>query len=167
MAVRRRSAAFHGIRVLLGAVGLLCLALCVVGGWVPPVTVSQTAEEKIYPYGTGPVEVLVFTDYYCHPCQGVEPYLEGALTRLLDLGAKISFVDKPIHRATPIYSIYFLYAAKKAANFDEVLRIRRLLFDITKANKVSYERELVQNIKDNQVEMVLFEVKPIFDTCKL
>jgi hypothetical protein len=146
----------------IGAVGLLCLALCMVGGWVPPVAAAQTAEEKIFSYGAGPIEVLIFTDYYCHPCQGVEPYLEGALTRLLELGAKISFVDKPIHRVTPIYSKYFLYAARKAGTFQEALRIRRVLFGIARANVVASERELVQSIKNNHVEMTLFDVQPVF-----
>lgn len=147
---------------LLNWIGFLYVVI-VLAGWCGPSAAMAQNSEEVYSYGSGPVEVLIFTDYYCPPCQAVEPYLEGALSQLWQSGVKITFVDKPIHRVTPIYSKYFLYAAKKARNFDEVLRIRRVLFDIAKANVVASERELVQNIRDNRIEMLLFEVKPVFD----
>lgn len=143
-------------------VGLLCFAMCVAGLGVESAQADRSSDE-IYAFGDGPIEVLVFTDYYCHPCQEMETYLERTLPRLLQLGAKISFVDKPINRATPVYSKYFLFAAKKAATFEAVLRCRRVLFDIAKADLVSSESELVQSIRDNHVEMAFFDVQPIFD----
>jgi len=47
--------------------------------------------------GSGLTEVLIFTDYFCPPCQAVEPFLEKALADLYRSGVKVTFVDKPIH----------------------------------------------------------------------
>lgn len=124
---------------------------------------ATEVSESIFSHGSGPIEVFVFTDYFCPPCQGVEPYLEKALTDLNRLGAKITFVDKPIHRITLLYSRYFLYATKTADSFSEILRIRRVLFDIAKTKDVDSEGELFQKLKANNINLALIDVKPIFD----
>jgi len=134
--------------------------------WVllAPIPSSTTeASESIFSYGSGPIEVFVFTDYFCPPCQAVEPYLEKALADLNRLGAKITFVDKPIHKSTPLYSRYFLYAAETADGFSEILNIRRVLFDIAKSKVVDSESELFQKLKASNIKLSLINVRPIFD----
>ncbi len=123
---------------------------------------SAEAAADIFSRGRGPTEVLVFTDYFCPPCQAVEPYLEKGLAELHRSGVKVTFVDKPLHAQTPLYSRYFLYAAKKADRFEEVLRIRRILFDLAKSRKVEAEGQLIAEMKANKVRLGLFDVQPVF-----
>jgi len=124
---------------------------------------ATEVSESIFSHGSGPIEVFIFTDYFCPPCQAVEPYLEKALAKLNRLGVKVTFVDKPIHKSTLLYSRYFLYAAKPADGFSEILHIRRVLFDIAKTKVVDSESELFQKLKANNIKLALINVKPIFD----
>lgn len=124
---------------------------------------ATEVSESIFSHGSGPIEVFIFTDYFCPPCQAVEPYLEKALAKLNRLGVKVTFVDKPIHKSTLLYSRYFLYAAKTADGFPEILHIRRVLFDIAKTKVVDSESELFHKLKANNIKLSLINVKPIFD----
>ena len=111
----------------------------------------------------GSTEVIIFTDYFCPPCQSIEPYLEQALADLHQLGVKITLVDKPISGLTPLYSKYYLYAARAASGFNETLRIRRVLFDIAKTRTVESERELILQLKEKNIKLSIMDVKPVFD----
>lgn len=140
---------------------VLIIVLCML---VAPISGSAAEEaESLFSYGSGPIEVLIFTDYFCSPCRAVEPYLEKALIDLHRLGVKVTFVDKPIYSITPLYSKYFFYGAKAANGFDEVLHIRRILFDIAATKAVRSERELMQQLKEHNIQLMLMEVKPLFD----
>lgn len=142
----------------------LSILIIVVWVLIAPIPGPTTeASESIFSYGSGPIEVFIFTDYFCPPCQAVEPYLEKALADLNRLGAKITFVDKPIHKSTPLYSRYFLYAAETADGFSEILHIRRVLFGIAKTKVVDSESELFQKLKAHNIKLSLINVKPIFD----
>ena len=109
------------------------------------------------------IEIFIFTDYFCPPCNSIEPYLEKALADLHQLGVKVTLVDKPISPLTPLYSKYYLYAARAANNFAETLHVRRLLFDIAKTRTVESESELIRQLKQNKVKIAIFDVKPVFD----
>ncbi len=140
----------------------LMLALSIGSGWLVPRWVAAQKPAEVFSHGTGTVDIFVFTDYFCPPCQAVEPYLEGALTDLLALGAAVTFVDKPITPRTPLYSRQFLYAANATDRFEELLRIRRTLFDIARNNPVDSESELVRLMKESDIRLKLFDVRPVF-----
>jgi thiol:disulfide interchange protein DsbA len=143
---------------------ILLAALFICGeAWIMAPSSATEEAQSIFSYGSGPIDVFIFTDYFCPPCRGIEAYLEKALTDLHRLGVRVSFVDKPIYEKTPMYSRYFLYAAKASDSFAEILRIRRVLFDIAGTKTVNSEGELLQKIKENNIRLVLMEVKPIFD----
>jgi thiol-disulfide isomerase/thioredoxin len=127
-----------------------------------PVSAGQ-APRSLFSHGSGPVEVLIFTDYFCPPCQAVEPYLDDALVKLHQMGASITFVDMPIYALTPVFSRYFLYAANASSSFADILRIRQVLFDIAKAKTVHSEADLIQALRQNQIPLALLDVKPLFD----
>jgi hypothetical protein len=92
----------------------------------------------------------------------VEPYLEKALTDLVQAGAKVTFVDKPLDSRTPLYSRYFLYAANTAESFAELLRIWRTIFDIARTRAVDSESELLRLLKERDIPVKLFDVQPAF-----
>ena len=124
---------------------------------------AAEASENIYSKGSGPIEIIVFTDYFCPPCRKLEPYLETALTDLHERGAKITFVDKPIHKISPLYSKYFLYAANQATSLSEIMHIRQVLFDIAKTKSVDSEDQLLQQLTQSDIKLQFIQVKPIFD----
>jgi thiol:disulfide interchange protein DsbA len=143
--------------MILGLICLACLKL------VPAFAFASESPEGIYTEGTGPIEIVVFSDYFCPPCQGVEPYLEEALAKLHRSGARITFVDMPIHEMTPLFARYFLYAANAADSFEEKLLVRRTLFDIAQTGAVTSERDLIQKLRENRIETARLDVRPIFD----
>jgi thiol:disulfide interchange protein DsbA len=141
----------------------LVLLLAIGGGDClrPRLTTAGEAPE-VFSFGSGATEVFIFTDYFCPPCQAVEPYLEKALTDLVQAGAKVTFVDKPLDARTPLYSRYFLYAANTAESFAELLRIRRTIFDIARTRAVDSESELLRLLKERDIPVKLFDVQPAF-----
>lgn len=141
----------------------LVLLLAIGGGDClrPRLTAAGEAPE-VFSYGSGATEVFIFTDYFCPPCQAVEPYLEKGLTDLVQAGAKVTFVDKPLDSRTPLYSRYFLYAANTAESFAELLRIRRTIFDIARTRAVDSESELLRLLKESGIRLKLFDVQPAF-----
>ncbi|MFO7645031.1 MAG: hypothetical protein R6W95_11670 [Desulfosarcina sp.] len=140
---------------------LILIVLCMLSG---PVTGSadETAQ-PLFSFGSGSTEVFIFTDYFCPPCQAVEPYLDDALVKLHQMGARITFVDMPIYALTPVFSRYFLYAANASSSYADILRIRQVLFDIAKAKTVHSEADLIQALRQNHIPLVLLDVKPLFD----
>ncbi len=136
---------------------LLCALLAPLAAW------ADDAPENLYSFGPGPVEIYIFSDYFCPPCQKVEPILEVSIKELHRLGVKIIFVDKPLQKMSTLFSRYFLYAARAAESFEEILRARAVLFDIAKAGAVDSERSLSQQLRENHVERGLVNVRPVFD----
>jgi thiol:disulfide interchange protein DsbA len=118
--------------------------------------------DSSFSFGKGPLEIYVFSDYFCPPCQGIEPYMESVLPRLSSMGARITFVDMPIHEQTPLYARYYLYAARKADNLEKVLRIRHALFDMAKSKAVASEREMMAGLKQKAVSLSYFDTQPAF-----
>jgi len=78
-----------------------------------PVAPAYGASKSVVPsYGDGTYEVLIFTDYFCPPCQDLEKELDLLLEPVLTRGGvTVTFVDMPIYKTTVMYVRYFLYAA--------------------------------------------------------
>jgi len=77
---------------------------------------AQEREAPFPQYGTGPVQVFIYTDYFCPPCRAMEPLAEPVLQDLLKRNRiTLTFIDVPFHRLTPLYAKYFLsaYSARK------------------------------------------------------
>lgn len=150
------------LRSAIWAVALVLLLSAGGGDWLGPRPAAAGETPEVFSFGSGATEVFIFTDYFCPPCQAVEPYLETALTALVQAGAKVTFVDKPLDSRTPLYSRYFLYAANAAESFAELLRIRRTIFDIARTRAVESESELLRLLKESGIRLKLFDVQPVF-----
>jgi thiol-disulfide isomerase/thioredoxin len=144
------------LRNNLFALSIACVLLV-------PVLLAAEAFESSGSKDAGSTEVIIFTDYFCPPCQSIEPYLEQALAELHQLGVKVTLVDKPISGLTPLYSKYYLYAAKATPGFKETLHIRRVLFDIAQTRSVETERDLILRLREKNVRLSIMDVKPVFD----
>jgi thiol-disulfide isomerase/thioredoxin len=96
-------------------------------------------------YGQGPHEILIFSDYFCPPCQALEPKLEPVLDELYKQGSvKITFVDTPMHRETPLFARFYLYAAKAAPDYRAAVRARQVLFALAVKEHVFWMDERIE-----------------------
>lgn len=122
---------------------------------------SPAKVEGVFVHGSGWIEVIVFSDYFCGACHDIEPVLEEALTDLSELGAKIVFVDYPSGMAEAVFSKYFLYSANADGRLSEMLRTRRVLFELAQSQGVKTERELIRALEGEGVKLEPLKVNSI------
>jgi len=108
-------------------------------------SVAGADNETIPSYGRGPHEVLIFSDYFCPPCQALEPKLEPVLDALYKQGnVKIRFVDTPMHKETPLFAKFYLYAAKATPDYRSAMRARKVLFTLAGKENVFWMDERIE-----------------------
>ncbi|MFP4257195.1 MAG: thioredoxin domain-containing protein [Desulfobacterales bacterium] len=122
--------------------------------------------EAMFTRGSGPVEVLLFTDYFCPPCRRLEPYLEETLPELISSGVKVTFVDAAFNQKSSLYARYFLYAANSASSLESFIHARSVLFELAENSGIESERELLQALKEKNVDIKLFDTQPLMDEWK-
>ncbi|NTV53960.1 MAG: thioredoxin domain-containing protein [Syntrophaceae bacterium] len=125
------------------AVSVVFFCLFIFIGSVTPA--ARADNETIPSYGRGPHEVLIFSDYFCPPCQALEPKLEPVLDALYKQGSvKITFVDTPMHRETPLFAKFYLYAAKATPDYRTAMRARQVLFALAGKENVFWMDERIE-----------------------
>jgi thiol:disulfide interchange protein DsbA len=110
--------------------GLALFSLLFTGSLTP----AYAEDNLITSFGRGPVSVRIYTDYFCGPCNS----LEGDLGKVIDdlmrkKKIRLTFIDTPIHRETPIYAKYFLYILNEKRDFKHALAARAALFAAAEA----------------------------------
>jgi thiol-disulfide isomerase/thioredoxin len=112
-------------------------------------------------YGQGPHEILIFSDYFCPPCQALEPKLEPVLDELYARGSvKITFVDTPMHRETPLFAKFYLYAAKAAPDYRAATRARQVLFALAgKENVLWMDERIEESFRKEKVAFTPFDFR--------
>jgi len=127
-------------------------------------TPAYGADKSLVPsYGHGKYELIVFTDYFCPPCQLLESDIDPALTEFLSRGGvRVTFVDLPIHKETPLYTRYFLYAARAGTSFESVLYARRVLFSLARKRSALSEEELKMALNLQNVPFTPYDLKPVY-----
>ncbi|HSD94949.1 MAG TPA: thioredoxin domain-containing protein [Syntrophales bacterium] len=120
---------------------IFCL-LVFIGSVAPAADAEQ---EAVPSYGQGPREVLIFSDYFCPPCRALEPKLEPVLDALYKQGnVKIRFVDTPMHKETPLFAKFYLYAAKATPDYRSAMRARQVLFALAGKENVFWMDERIE-----------------------
>lgn len=139
--------------------GALCLALLFPEAIKP----AFGAEGNLVAsYGSGAYRLIVFSDYFCQPCQKMEKTVAGPMQDLIEGGGvKVSFVDVPIYKLTPLYARYFLYAAKAAESPREVLLARDALFDTASRIGAVTEPQLQDTLKSRNISLKPYDVTPV------
>jgi len=114
-------------------------------------------------YGEGPYDVIIFTDYFCPPCQAFEPEMNLLLNKLMEKGnAKITFVDAPVNKLTSMYGKYLLYAANASSDFGDIQHARKVLFSIAETNVVSTEESLASELKRQGVAFKPYDLSKVY-----
>jgi hypothetical protein len=145
--------------LLFAVMGYLFMSLAFSGSATPAYGQDKAAVPS---WGSGRYELLVFTDYFCHPCQALEAKLEPALEELLSKrGVKVTFIDLPIYKQTPLYNKYFLYAAHRGSDYKTILHARRVLFNLAKTLAAADDAALAKAFVTEGVAFKPFDAKSV------
>ncbi|MDD5723221.1 MAG: hypothetical protein PHY29_05710 [Syntrophales bacterium] len=131
--------------------GYLFIMLTFSGSPTPASTTPAFTAEKflVSSCGSGPYELIVFTDYFCSPCQEVESELDPALNEILSSGGvKVTFVDVPGHSQTLLFAKYFFYITGTTYDLRHILHARKVLFSLAKSKSVYsvYNDEILSKV---------------------
>lgn len=114
-------------------------------------------------YGKGAWELIVFTDYFCPPCQAVEKDLEPEIERLLARGdVKITFVDFPGHKHSSLYAKYFLGAVAADKSYSNAMKARRTLFSLAAKKNIERDSDLDASLKSEGITLNMIDPKPVY-----
>jgi thiol:disulfide interchange protein DsbA len=132
---------------------------------------SVYAAEKSTPpsYGNGPVELIIFTDYFCEPCQRLEGEFEVLLDKLLMKGeVKITFVDIliPGNLSSPLFTKYFLYAAQAETGYANTIKARKIILKMARQNSIT-EGAIEKTFKTEGIAFKIFNYKPVLIESKI
>ncbi len=151
-----RASASVAVFMIFSAFLILSSASCSKPSYDPP-------KPLVPSYGEGSYEVIIFTDYFCPPCQIFEPELILILNKLMEKGvAKITFVDAPVNKLTQMYGKYYLYAVNASNDFWEIQLARKALFSIAETNVVSTEESLESELKAQGVAFKPYDLSKVY-----
>ncbi len=147
--------------LVLSVVGYLAISLTFTGFVTP--AYGQDIVRRVPSLGSGSYEVVLFSDYFCPPCKQIDTKAEPLMKELLATGrVKITFVDVPFHRTTPIYAQHYLYAVNAGANDEKIFRIRKALFRAAQEKRIETREALLDHLKEQNIVWKVFDEKPVF-----
>jgi len=112
-------------------------------------------------WGQGPCEVIIFSDYFCPPCQSLERELKPLLINLYHRGrVKVSFADLFLYRLTPLYNRYFFFAVGSYQDLENVLRVREVLFALAARIGALNEKQLEREFVSQKISFSTRDVRP-------
>ena len=85
----------------------------------------------------------------------VQEFLSGG-------GVKVTFVDLPLHKETRLYAQYYLYAAKAAKGYENVLHARQVLFSLARNYAAQTEDDLKKALKAEGVSIAVYDLSPVY-----
>ena len=144
---------------IMAILGLLFLFLAFKGSATP-----VFAEENfITAFGSGRVNVRIYTDYFCAPCRAAEPEIETLLTKLLEKNTiRLTLVDTPVHKETPLYARYFLYILNENKRFfAQAMLARGALFEAA-AQNILTAKDLEAFLAKRNIKFKPLDAAPIF-----
>ena len=148
--------------LLFSILGYLTVLFTFSGSVTP--AYGQDKSMAAIPYlGKGGYEVIMFADYFCPPCKRIDTKAESLFKELLATGqVKITFVDVPFSKETPMYAKYYLYAVNADSNAANVLRVRTAFFEAAQTKNIKKEDALVAYMKEQKISWKTLDEKSIF-----
>jgi thiol-disulfide isomerase/thioredoxin len=127
--------------------------------------VSAQEPNMTFPsYGSGPVEVRLYTNYFCPPCRAMEPDVEPLLKELLKKNAiRLILVDFPFDERTNLFARNFLYAIKENNELEHALRVRNILIEASTDDNIKKQEHIEALFKKNGIPFSVFDVRSVFD----
>ena len=127
-------------------------------------TLTYAAGPPLPAFGRGPVEVRVYTDYFCGPCLAEEAEVMALIAELVEKNLiRVIFIDTPIHKETVLYAGYFLSAlnAKEGGDLRQAVTLRAALFEAA-AEKIADKEGLELFLKKKGFALRPFDTAPAF-----
>jgi len=126
---------------------------------------NARGQEPPFPaFGSGKIEVRLYTDYFCPPCRKMEPAVEPILMDLIRRGViRLTLVDIPFSRHSILYTRYFLYALKGKNELEHALKVRNILFETAGSGNVTTQEQLESLLKGKRISFQPFDLKSVFD----
>jgi thiol-disulfide isomerase/thioredoxin/uncharacterized membrane protein len=146
--------------LLVVFLGYLLVMLTFSGSTTP----AYAAEKSLLPsYGSGPYELIVFTDYFCPPCQALESDMDPALNEILSTGGvKVIFIDLPVHKETYLFAKYFLYIAATTHHYRDILKARTVLFSLAKNQAIKDDDGLSKALSTQGIAFKPCDLKEVY-----
>lgn len=146
---------------LLGVAG--CLSVLLVLVWPFTQARGQDLVRMIPFFGSGHYKILIFSDYFCPHCKVIDEKAEPLLEELSATGkVKITFIDVPFNRATPMYAKYYLYAVTADPSISYALRVRKALFRAALEKGIRDEGALAAHLVKNKITWKAMNEKSVF-----
>jgi thiol:disulfide interchange protein DsbA len=115
-------------------------------------------------YGAGAIQVRLYTDYFCPPCRAMEPPVEPVLRDLLKRKViTLTMVDVPLHRYSPLYAQYFLYALRGKNDLEHTFKVRNILFEAATNTHITTKEQLEEIFKSKGIPFAVFNPKTVFN----
>jgi thiol:disulfide interchange protein DsbA len=123
---------------------------------------AYAAEPYPQEYGKGPVDIRIYTDYFCGPCRALESEIEGALDEIVYRGkGRVILIDTPIHKPTVLYAKYYIYATREKGDYARARKVRKALFEAA-GRKIMNETDLADFLKAKGIRLYPGETRDIF-----
>lgn len=143
---------------LAAAAGLLFFLLFFSGSATP----AYAAEPVTTGFGKGAIEVRLYTDYFCGPCQAEEKEVISLITKLKGKNIiRVIFIDTPVHAETVFYAGYFLAALNAKGDFGQAVAARGALFEAAE-KKIKGKEALEAFLKKKGLDIRPFDTAPVF-----
>lgn len=150
-----------GLKKIISFVFLALIMVWSIAGGI----VSAAEQNQPFPaYGTGPIEVRLYTDYFCPPCRVMEPEVEPLLKDLLKKNAiHLTLVDAPFNPLSPLFARNFLYAIKQSNALEEALKARNVLQNAATNKEIKTQEQIAALFKEKGIAFSVWDPKPAFD----
>ena len=143
--------------LLLALLAFVYVAEAVAVDIEKPIRETDANEEIIIPsFGSGKIDVRVYSDYFCEWCRLGAEFDQTIIELVAKNVITLTFVDKPTHAATPLYVRYFFYALRNRMDLDQAMRVRKALYDAAWAG-IKKEDKLEDYLKQHTVVLTKFD----------
>jgi uncharacterized membrane protein len=146
------------LATLAAAAGLIFFLLFFSGSATP----VYAADPVLPAFGRGPVEVRLYTDYFCGPCSTEEAEVISLISELVGKNLiRVLFIDTPVHPETVLFAGYFLAALNAKNDFPQVIAARGALFEAA-GKKITEKEALEAFLKTKGVTIRPYDTAPVF-----
>ena len=115
----------------------------------------------IFSHGAGPYALIIFSDYFCSPCQKLEKEMSKIISAVIERGdVRVTFVNLPLYKLTPLYGTYFLYALNASSTYKDALNARQFLFERASRLGAITEKHLERDFKAEGIVIKHYDIKP-------
>ncbi len=126
-------------------------------------TPVYAAETFVPSFGTGAINVRLYTDYFCPPCRAMEPKLEPIITDMVHNNLiNLTFVDTPIYKHSALYARYFLYILNEKKDFELALLARAILIGGS-LEKIYEASKMEEYLRGKGIRFKAFDTKQTID----